>query len=215
MKAVRDPAEVLAERCGTLRAAWDAWGVTLGNVDDGQWHAPTRVGEWDLAALVAHHALFPRGLSLLIERRTDHSPDVSSAGELLRRFNQPGGAATTKASAVAARATEAAAGRTPDELRRCFTSDAPVAIASALAAGPIVIDYFGNGTIALVEALRIVTLEATVHLLDVQSALGRAPSVPAAALHDTATLLAEVAEPVAFIDAATGRGATSPFPVIR
>jgi hypothetical protein len=65
------------------------------------------------------------------------------------------------------------------------------------------------------EATRIVLLESTVHLLDVLDALGRAPDVPAAALRGTAHLLADLADPVAFVDAASGRSASSPLPVLR
>ena len=65
------------------------------------------------------------------------------------------------------------------------------------------------------EATRIVLLESTVHLLDGFDALGRAPDVPAAALRETAHLLADLADPVAFVEAATGRSSSSPLPVLR
>ena len=65
------------------------------------------------------------------------------------------------------------------------------------------------------EATRIVLLESTVHLLDVLAALGRAPDVPATALREAAHLLAELADPVAFVEAATGRSSRSPLPVVR
>ncbi len=64
------------------------------------------------------------------------------------------------------------------------------------------------------EAARIALLEAVVHLLDVIDALGRAPDLPAEALRDTAHLLADLADPVAFVEGATGR-AGSPLPVLR
>ena len=65
------------------------------------------------------------------------------------------------------------------------------------------------------EAVRIVLLESTVHLLDVLDALGRPPQVPAPALRGTAHLLAELADPLALIEAATGRATTTVFPVLR
>jgi hypothetical protein len=67
----------------------------------------------------------------------------------------------------------------------------------------------------LSEGLRIVLLEATVHLLDIQRALGQPPELPGTALAHTASLLAEVAPGVELIEVATGRSATSPFPVLR
>jgi hypothetical protein len=51
--------------------------------------------------------------------------------------------------------------------------------------------------------------------LDVLDGLGRDPCVPAPSLRETSHLLAEVAEPVAFIEAATGRSANCPLPVLR
>jgi hypothetical protein len=66
-----------------------------------------------------------------------------------------------------------------------------------------------------VEALRIVLLESVVHLLDVLHGLGRNLCVPASGLREAVHLLAEIAEPVMFIEAATGRSVRSPLPVLR
>jgi hypothetical protein len=67
----------------------------------------------------------------------------------------------------------------------------------------------------LVEALRVVLLQATVHLLDVLRALDLPPDPPPTAMTDTALLLAEMAPPLDFIETATGRSTTSPLPVLR
>lgn len=67
----------------------------------------------------------------------------------------------------------------------------------------------------LVEVLRVLLMEATVHLLAVLRALNLPPALPPAATTDTALLLAEMAPPVDFIETATGRTATSPLPVLR
>jgi hypothetical protein len=69
--------------------------------------------------------------------------------------------------------------------------------------------------VTLNEVLRIAVMEAGVHLLDLQRALGQPPEVPAYALAVTVRLLAEVAPAVEFIEAATGRTQTMPLPVIR
>jgi hypothetical protein len=53
-----------------------------------------------------------------------------------------------------------------------------------------------------------------VHLLDLQHALGRPADVPAGGLAHTASLLAEMAPPVDFIEAATGRRPADLFPVL-
>jgi hypothetical protein len=72
-----------------------------------------------------------------------------------------------------------------------------------------------EATLPLQEALRIVLLEGTVHLLDVLHAVGDLAGAPANALRESAALLAEIAPAIEFIDAATGRSPTSPLPVLR
>jgi hypothetical protein len=57
-------------------------------------------------------------------------------------------------------------------------------------------------------------LEATVHLLDLQRALGQPPNVPADGLAHTAAVLAEMAPPVELIEAATGRTTAGLFPIL-
>jgi hypothetical protein len=76
------------------------------------------------------------------------------------------------------------------------------------------VDYFGQAVLRLDEAVSIGILEATVHLLDLLRALDQPADVPAGGLAHTAALLAELAPPVDFIEAATGRGTAVPFPVL-
>ena len=68
---------------------------------------------------------------------------------------------------------------------------------------------------ALSEAISIGILEATVHLLDLQRALGVPPEVPPAGLEHTVGLLAETTPPVGFIELPTGRSEVEVFPVLR
>jgi hypothetical protein len=135
---------------------------------------------------------------------------------MLRRFNEPGGAATRLAPKVEEQARGVADATPIDDLVRRFTDDAPATIAAVRDAGPVVIDYFGHATLALSEALRLGILEATVHLLDLLRALDASPTVPEAGMRTTVALLAEAAPELDFVEAATGRtsGATV-FPVIR
>ena len=67
----------------------------------------------------------------------------------------------------------------------------------------------------LSEAISIGILEATVHLLDLQRALGVPPEVPPAGLEHTVGLLAEMTPPVGFVELATGRSEVEVFPVLR
>lgn len=72
-----------------------------------------------------------------------------------------------------------------------------------------------GAVVTLGEALKIVLMEATVHLLDAQRALDHPLFVPALALKDTAQLLLELTSAVEFIEAASGRSTQSPLPVLR
>jgi hypothetical protein len=78
-----------------------------------------------------------------------------------------------------------------------------------------VVDYFGRAMLPLSEAISIGILEATVHLLDLQRALGVPPEVPPAGLEHTVGLLAEMTPPVGFVELATGRSEVEVFPVLR
>lgn len=76
------------------------------------------------------------------------------------------------------------------------------------------VDYFGRTMLPLSEAISIRILEATVHLLDLQRALGVPPEVPPARLEHTVGILAETT-PVGFIELPTGRSEVEVFPVLR
>jgi hypothetical protein len=91
----------------------------------------------------------------------------------------------------------------------------PQAIATARRLGPVVVDYFGRAMLPLEEAVSIGILEATVHLLDLQRALGAPPELPVAGVEHTVALLAQMAPPVDFIELATGRSTAALFPVLR
>ncbi len=135
---------------------------------------------------------------------------------MLRRFNAPDGLATTSAPAVAAMARQQAATQPPAELARLFTDAAPQTIEAVRGAGPIVVDYFGNGGFPLAEVVSIATLEAVVHGLDLARALDANPaSLPRDAVKATVLLLAELPDAVSFIEAATGRSLATVLPVLR
>jgi uncharacterized protein (TIGR03083 family) len=142
-------------------------------------------------------------------------PTHATAAALLGHFNRPGGIATSQADRVAAAAREDVATYTPAQMIEQFAVTGPQAIATARQLGPVVVDYFGRAMLPLEEAVSIGILEATVHLLDLQRALGVPPDVPAAGVEHTVRLLAEMAPPVDFIELATGRSSVALFPVLR
>ena len=208
--------DAFSDRCGILRQAWQWWATTLPDLDAGAWTRPTRLPAWDVAALVAHASLLIRGLGFLAGQPLDAAPEVPTAADILRRFNEPGGVATTSANVVAEMAQRQAEAMSHDELVAIFAATTPDVVASLETGGPIVIDYFGNGTLPIAEAISIAVLEAVVHGLDLCAAVDVPPSsIPAAAMQHTVGLLVGIAEPAAFVEAATGRRPADVLPVLR
>ena len=151
---------------------WRWWAETLAELDAGAWTRETRLPGWDVAGLAAHATLLVRGIGFLTSSPLDREPEVRSARDMLRGFNAPGGVATTLAEEIAEMARRQAASMSPDELVALFVVTAPEVVAAAEDAGPIVIDYFGNGTFPMSEVLSIAVLEAVVHGLDLSAAVG-------------------------------------------
>jgi uncharacterized protein (TIGR03083 family) len=202
------------DRLTTLDALWSVWAKHGKAMPDEQWRRPTRLGGWDVRSLYAHAALWPFLLSMLIDRVRDAEPTHATAAALLRDFNAPDGIAHSTRDKVATDAREAAAKYSTAQMVEQFAGTGPRAIATAKRLGPVVVDYFERALLRLDEAVSIGILEATVHLLDLQRALGQPPDVPVDGLTHTASVLVEMAPPVDFIEAATGRTTTDLFPVL-
>ena len=198
----------------TLDALWSVWADTGKGLTDDDWQRPTRLEGWDLRALWAHSAGWPFFFSILVGRVTDEPATHDTAAALLAEFNVPDGVANTMRDQVAASGREEAAKYTIEQLVGQFTTTGPEAIEVARGLGDVRVDYFGRAVLPLAEAVGIGILEATIHLLDVQRALGQEPSVPPAGLAYTASVLAGIASPIEFIEAATGRASTDLFPVL-
>ncbi|MBZ6473956.1 maleylpyruvate isomerase N-terminal domain-containing protein [Streptomyces griseocarneus] len=209
---------VYSDRLDALEQTWRIWADLGAELTERQWTAATRCPGWDVAAVYAHHSTFPRDMDGPLPPLSGR-PGVEpvTAVEMVRRFNAPGGVAHEAADAVAKGAVSGAAEAGGGGLVERFAVRGPGAVRRLRAEEPArTVPWGATGlTLELAEAVRIVLLEATVHLLDVQRALDRPPLVPPQALSDTALLLAEVAPPVDFIEAATGRSARSPLPVLR
>lgn len=207
-----------SRRVEALGRTWRAWGGIGGSLTEAQWSTGTRCSGWDVACLYAHHSRVPWRWSVWPPRQPE-SPSGSplTAVEVLRSYNSPGGVASTAAPAVASAAVTEAAQHAPAEFVERFTVLGPTVIDQLRTADPdyVMAQPAVDAGMTLREVLRIVLMEATVHLLDVQRALNLDPAVPDAALAETSRLLAEVAPAVELIEAATGRSTESPFPVVR
>jgi len=120
-----------------------------------------------------------------------------------------------KADAIAGHALSQSSGNPAEVFVDHFGAGGPAAVEVLRAADPAAPVLWATFATTLNEVLRIAVMEASVHLLDLQHALGQPPEVPPDALAVTVRLLAEVAPAVEFIEAATGRAKTMPLPVIR
>lgn len=201
-------------RVDALDRTWHEWARIGAGLTEQDWRRPTRCESWQVAHLYAHHSSFPVVLATPVAADSKTVP--VTAAEALCGFNAPGGVAHTNASAVAERAVATSAAHPPTELVERFARTGPRTIEALRTADPAQpLPWVGN-VLPLAEVLRIALLEATVHLLDLQRALDREPSIPDLALRETALLLAELAPAVQFIESATGRApAAPPLPVIR
>lgn len=202
------------DRLTTLASLWSVWAEQGRAMTDEQWVRPTRLGAWDVRSLYSHARSWPVAFVGLVDQVRDAEPTHATAAALLRAFNAPDGVAHRLRDWAATNAREDAARLSAAELVEPFASAGPAAIATARRLGSVCVDYFGQAVLRLDEAVSIGIMEATVHLLDLQHALGQPPDLPAAGLAQTAALLAEMAPPVEFIEAATGRANADLFPVL-
>jgi uncharacterized protein (TIGR03083 family) len=211
--------ELYASRVDAVEQVWASWARLGASLTEREWSAPTRCPSWDVAAVYAHVSVFPTA-AVAVSNDPSHrraGGEPVTAVELLARFNAPGGVAHTMAEPVAEAASAEAAAHDRPQLVDRFASAGPRAVAALrdLDATALVPWPASESGIPLTEGLRIMLLEATVHLLDVQRALDQSPDVPASALRETVQLLAELTPAVEFIEAATGRTTRYPAPVLR
>jgi uncharacterized protein (TIGR03083 family) len=204
----------IEDRLTTLETLWSVWADNGRAMTGEQWALPTRLDGWDVRSLYAHAGFWPSAFTGLVDQVRDAEPTHATAAALLRDFNAPDGVAHRLRDWNAAGARADAATFSTEQMIERFAGTGPQAIAAARRLGPVAVDYFGQAILRLDEVASIGVLEATVHLIDLQRALGRPPDVPAGGLAHTASLLAEMAPPVDFIEAATGRRAADLFPVL-
>ncbi|MBM2616595.1 maleylpyruvate isomerase N-terminal domain-containing protein [Actinoplanes sp. LDG1-06] len=194
----------------TLGELWAVWASYGSRLSAEQWEAPTRLEPWTVRALFAHTAQWPRWLAYVATQTRDTPPSHPRAADLLRAFNAPDGVATLNRGQTADRAVDDATKLTVEQMTAAFAEVGPPALEAAGKLGDTVVNYLGTGTMPMPEVLGIGIVEATVHLLDLQRALGETPAVPSEGLAHTARVLAEMASPVEFVEALTGRGELGP-----
>lgn len=200
-----------------IESVWRAWADLGRGLNDQQWSQPTRLGSWTVRDTYAHVTMFPPAIVQSAQWPSSSKPLThATAGELLRDWNRPGGLAHQSAEHVAEAATQDE--RSTEELVEQFATVGPHAI-EVLRTTDLTrpLDYAGDTVLPQGEIARIVVLESVVHYFDIAAALDLPR--PGPLNHDpirlTTQLLAENADPVTFIEVATGRAATPVFPVMR
>lgn len=191
------------------------WGERCAQLTPEQWARPTRLPGWDVAALVGHICIDPALLEAMPQMLAPGPARYATAPDMLRAFNAPDGLANTGAQATAQQACLAAAVTSTEEFVQRFQVGLPAAVdrTAQLDADSVVLNP-ALGTVTYGALGDIAILEATVHYLDLVAAVG-GPPPPAAALESAARTLAGVADPVAFLEAATGRTSDPVLPVMR
>jgi len=204
------------ERVDALAAVWRCWADVGQRLPADAWELPSRCEGWTVTDLYAHHSFVPVVIAMA-EPSSDGAASSMTAVDVLRGFNQPDGLAHQMAGTVKERAVEDARSVGREELVARFTDAAGRAVDALRAAEPSMgVPWPGvSGALRLGEAVRIILMEATVHLLDVVRAVGEEPAVPPPALRETVDLLADLADPVAFVEVATGRSEERVLPVLR
>ncbi|OBB44913.1 maleylpyruvate isomerase N-terminal domain-containing protein [Mycobacterium sp. 852002-51961_SCH5331710] len=197
-----------------LADAWQRWARRCAELTADEWSTPTRCGDWDVAALLAHVCPEPAMFDRLTGAVIDGPAAVTDAATLLRRFNEPDGVANTNAESLAEQAVSESAALTPRAAARRFEESARVLRATPMPAETtIAYPVVGSTTLAVVAETAL--MEATVHLLDLADAVGGVePS--AEALNATRDLLICVPDATLAVEVLAGRADPARvFPAIR
>lgn len=192
--------EVLAGEVADLRAL-------LARQPPTGWRRPTRLPGWDVTILVAHLA---RGVGRIAEyAATPLAEPPARDRRTYWRYD-----ARAAAPEIDARARAAAAGATADRLLAELDRALVAGAAAVARLEPDAVIPSVMGPIQLVEYVPTRLIEVCIHGLDLRDALDAPPQPTPAALAWTTALLdqllggprpADLSEPVAFIEAASGR----------
>ncbi|HEX2215070.1 MAG TPA: maleylpyruvate isomerase N-terminal domain-containing protein [Mycobacterium sp.] len=197
-----------------LADAWDRWARRCAGLTADEWSTPTRCAGWDVAALLAHACPDPTMFDRLAEAVTDGPAAVTDAAILLRRFNEPDGAAHTSADALAEQAVADAQALTAETAAHRFAESARILRATPMPHDTVIAyPFVGSTTLAVIAETALT--EATVHMLDFADAVGGVEPSPEA-LEATRDLLIAVPDPRAAIEVLAGRAAPEvAVPAIR
>lgn len=193
---------------------WRMWAKRAAELSDEQWMAKTRLPGWTVRDVYVH--VTPDVLiAMLAAPAADGDAKVTSAAEMLRVFNADPATTEPMHAQLAEMVRQAAADVGRDDIVERFDSELPKAFErltglsrATVIAHPIL------ESVSLGAFLDMAILEAAIHWLDVVDAVGG--DVPEAmALERARDVLAAVPDPLAFVEAASGRSTGAVLPVMR
>ncbi len=196
-----------------LREEYSAWSATLADLSEEDYARPTRCSAWDVKGLVGH---VQRGVLRLGEAMaSDPAPPTTHDAVTWWRAYDPDPDSVDSIE-VAEQSTAVAAGyATGHELAEAFEALWRMTLATAETIDPATLVVTFGPVLTLEEFLKTRVLEATVHRLDLEDALGQRGWGTDAAIGIVDDILVDLlgAEPptelgwdaVDFIETGTGR----------
>ncbi|WP_460973756.1 maleylpyruvate isomerase family mycothiol-dependent enzyme [Prescottella soli] len=197
-----------------LIGLWRMWAKRAAELSDEQWTTETRLPGWTVRDVYVH--VTPDVLiAMLAAPAADGDAKVTSAAEMLRVFNADPVAAESLHAQLAEMVRQAATDVDRKTLVARFDAELPEAFErlSGLSRDTV-IPHPMLESVSLGAFLDMAIMEATIHWLDVVDAVG-GPEPELLALERARDVLAAVADPLAFIEAASGRSGGTVLPVMR
>ena len=199
---------MIQEELDRLEGLWRLWAELGESMSEEDWALPTVNEKWSVKETYAHHSQAVGRLEEFQQAQTALPAEHHRAADFFLQFTQR----SDDAALVAEAAAREAESTSIDELIDAFKRRGPAAIESARMVQDDVVQT-DEGRIRFSEWLKTRVVEAVVHLIDLQEALGKTPDVDEAALRETAYVLIDFTDPVRFIKMATGRSEEKLFPV--
>ncbi|MBU4615264.1 maleylpyruvate isomerase family mycothiol-dependent enzyme [Rhodococcus sp. GG48] len=193
---------------------WRVWAKRAAELSDEQWTTETRLPGWTVRDVYVH--VTPDVLiAMLAAPAADGDAKATSAAEILRVFNADPAAAEPMHAQLAEMVRQMAADVDRGTIVERFETELPDAFERLTGLSrDTVIPHPILESVSLGAFLDMAIMEATVHWLDVIDAVGGDEPEPMA-LERARDVLAAVPDPLAFVEAATGRSGDPVLPVMR